>query len=206
VNNLNHNILHEPDEVPLRIQSYKDYVFFLEADRLSRNEQRKKPRIIGDEIWQFQRLLRKVEYYNNCKKSMLWKLPYSLCYFIFYRLSIRLGFSIHPNCFGPGLAIIHRGTIVVSDSSRIGSNCRIHTCVNIGGKSVIGNNVYLAPGVKIFWDVHIADNIAIGANAVVDKSFPEPNITIAGVPARKISDEGSKGRICRGTELAGKKG
>jgi serine O-acetyltransferase len=76
--------------------------------------------------------------------------------------------------------------IVINDASIIGVNCRIHTCVNIGSTSgqkeapIIGNNVYIAPGVKIFGGIHIADNIAIGANAVVNKSFLEPNITIAG--------------------------
>ena len=36
-----------------------------------------------------------------------------------------------------------------------------------------------------------AIGVAIGANAVVDKSFEQPGITIAGVPARKISDQGA---------------
>ena len=57
----------------------------------------------------------------------------------------------------------------------------------------IGNNVYIAPGVKIFGDIEIANGIAIGANAVVCKSFLEENVTIAGVPAKQISDKGSKG-------------
>jgi serine O-acetyltransferase len=125
---------------------------------------------------------------------------------------MRLGYSIPPNCFGPGLAIIHRGTIVINDASIIGANCRIHTCVNIGATSgqkeapEIGNNVYIAPGVKIFGGVTIADNIAIGANAVVNKSFLEPNITIAGVPAKKISENGSERHIPqKGTELVRKK-
>ena len=38
----------------------------------------------------------------------------------------------------------------------------------------------------------IADGIAIGAGAVVNKSFAEKDITIAGVPARKISNNGRK--------------
>lgn len=190
------------------IKSDDDYLFFLEADRLSLGYSRKKPRIIGDETWRYQRLLRKLEYYKNCKKSFIWKPVYYWNYFLFYRLSIKLGFTIMPNIFGPGLAIVHRGTIVVSDAACIGANCRIHTCVNIGTSSgqmaapVIGDNVYIAPGVKIFGDIQIADNIAIGANAVVNKSFLEPNITIAGIPAKKISNNGSKIHIKRGTEEA----
>lgn len=41
-------------------------------------------------------------------------------------------------------------------------------------------------------DVRLADNIAVGANAVVNKSFDEENIAIAGVPAKKISNNGRK--------------
>ena len=63
--------------------------------------------------------------------------------------------------------------------------------MNIAQNCKIGNNVYIAPGVKILPDAEIADNIRIGANAVVTKSFLEPGITIAGVPAVKISDKGN---------------
>ena len=35
------------------------------------------------------------------------------------------------------------------------------------------------------------DNIAIGENTVVTKSFLEESVTIAGVPAKKISNKGT---------------
>ena len=50
----------------------------------------------------------------------------------------------------------------------------------------IGNNVEIGFGAVIIGKVIIADGIKIGANSVVTKSFLEPNITIAGVPAKKI--------------------
>ena len=46
--------------------------------------------------------------------------------------------------------------------------------------------MYIAPGAKIYGNIIIANNIAIGANAVVNKSFEEENILIAGNPAKKI--------------------
>ena len=49
----------------------------------------------------------------------------------------------------------------------------------------IGNNVEIGFGAVIIGKI-IADGIKIGANSVVTKSFLEPNITIAGVPAKKI--------------------
>jgi serine O-acetyltransferase len=122
-------------------------------------------------------------------------------------MSIHLGFTIPLNVFGPGLCIAHRGTIVINKDTTIGENCRIHACTNIGtgrgGISApqIGSNVYIGPGAKIFGDITIADNIAIGANSVVNKSFYEKGISIAGVPAKKINNKGSDGIITPNSEL-----
>lgn len=181
------------------ITSKKDYLFYLEADRIALDITKKKPSFFGDEIWKFERLLRKVEYYHNCKNVFPWNFYLLYLEGRLHYYSIFLGFSIETNTFGPGLSIAHIGTIVVSPRARIGKNCRIHSCVNIGTQAgdaervpVIGNNVYIGPGVKIFGDIVIADDIAIGANAVVNKSFLEPGISIAGIPAKKISDKGSK--------------
>ncbi len=169
---------------------------------------RKTPKFLGDEIWKFQRLLRKVEYYTNCETSIISRAYRYYLIVRFNNLSGRLGFTILPNVFGPGLSIAHRGTIVINPSAKIGANCRIHTCVNIGtgaGHSdlapKIGDNVYIGPGAKIFGDIVIADGIAIGANAVVNKSFTEKGIGIAGVPAKKINDRGSEGLLIKATEL-----
>ena len=41
-------------------------------------------------------------------------------------------------------------------------------------------------GAKIIGPVRIADNVRIGANAVVVSSFDEPGITVVGVPARVV--------------------
>jgi serine O-acetyltransferase len=125
--------------------------------------------------------------------------------FLYRRISIKLGISISPNTFGPGLSIAHRGTIVVNGGAQIGANCRIHTGVNIGteaGKAdaapVIGENCYIGPGAKIFGPIQIGSNSVIGANAVVNKSFPEGGQTIAGVPAKIISSKSSKGYLVEG--------
>ena len=47
--------------------------------------------------------------------------------------------------------------------------------------------MYIAPGAKIFGNIRIPDNTAIGANAVVNKSFEEENTIIAGIPAKVIN-------------------
>ena len=111
-------------------------------------------------------------------------------YYVFKKLSYTLGYTIHKNCFGPGLNIKHYGSVVVNPHTRVGKNCVIHTCVNIGetnGKApVIGDNVYLGPGVKMFGDIKIGNYVTIGANAVVNKSFEQDNITLVGVPAHVV--------------------
>jgi serine O-acetyltransferase len=126
----------------------------------------------------------------------------------FDKLSVKFGFSIPINVFGPGLSIAHRGVIVVHEDSKIGENCRIHQGVTIGSGRLerndspsIGNNVFIGANVVIAGSIQIADGIAIGANSYVDKSFLEPNITIAGCPARKVSDKGSEGLWIKATEI-----
>jgi serine O-acetyltransferase len=190
------------------ITTKKEYLYYLEADRIALGIEKKKPSIGGDEIWKFERLLRRVEYFNNCKNHFPWN------FYLFYLqaklhlFGISLGYTIGINIFGAGLSIAHIGTIVINPNVRIGENCRIHTCVNIGTEAglenkvpIIGNNVYIGPGAKIFGNILIADNIAIGANAVVNTSFTDPSITIAGIPAKKISERGSYGLIINATNI-----
>jgi serine O-acetyltransferase len=114
--------------------------------------------------------------------------------FILYKyrnLAVRLSFSIPVNTCGPGLSIAHYGPIIINTKATIGSNCRIHVGVNIGENDgfapSIGNNCYLGPGAKLYGDIKIGDNVKIGANAVVNKSFLQNNITLAGVPAKIVS-------------------
>ena len=176
------------------IKNKNDLEYYLEEDRIYSNKKRKKPRIIGDEVWKYQILLRKEEYHTNVNNK------YVAFYYkvIRHKLGIKLGISIGINVFGPGLSIAHYGTLIVNGSSKIGKNCRIHAGVNIGTKAgvsksaaIIGDNAYIGPGVKIFGPVVLGDNIAIGANAVVNKSFQEGNYTIGGVPAKIISSKSS---------------
>jgi serine O-acetyltransferase len=199
------------------IESKEDYLFYLEADciALRRNYTVKLKRSARkrDEIWKFQRLLRKVEFLGNCGKGRLSRISYLRAWNNLEKLSVKLGFTIPPNVFGPGLSIAHRGPIVVHPDSKVGENCHIHHCVTIGSGLIvpndspkIGNNVFIGVGAVIVGPITIADGIAIGANSYVNKSFSEPNITIAGCPAKKVSNKSSEGLWIRATELLRKSG
>ncbi len=182
--------------------SRKDYLEYLKADSRSRKRTRGVMTPSFDKVWVFQRRMRRLEYLTNCKKNRIIKWVVAQQY---KRLGRTLGFSIPINVFGPGLSIAHEGTIVVNSGVRVGSNCRLHVCVNIGTAAgqcsnapIVGDNCYIAPGVKMFGKIEIGHNMVIGANAVVNKSFPQGNATIGGIPAKIISPKSSEGIITKG--------
>lgn len=61
----------------------------------------------------------------------------------------------------------------------------------IGGAPLIGDRVYIGTGARVLGNISIADEVVIGANAVVTKDITEPGITVAGIPAKKVKDCGS---------------
>jgi serine O-acetyltransferase len=188
------------------IKNRKDYRRYLEEDKhhLFSKEPSIKERLTN-KIWKYERLLRKCEYLRNTSNlpSPYYNPIYIITKLKFNRLGLLLGFSISENCFDGGLSIAHYGSIVVNPGARIGKNCRIHVGVNIGsaatndGVPIIGNNVYIGPGAKIFGNISIGDNTVIGANAVVNTSFPDGGVTIAGIPARVISNKDSNSILIR---------
>lgn len=180
------------------IKSKRDYKDYLYADLVARYgyypsfiEKYK----LGD-ILKFHKYLRKAEYYNNCKSNIFFCIK-KIWLFKLKKVERKLGWIVPINTFEEGLCIVHEGPVVINGKSHFGKNARIHICVNVGankGKKapIFGDNVYIGPGAKIFGNIYIASNIAIGANAVVNKSFTEENISIAGIPAKKISNNGTE--------------
>jgi serine O-acetyltransferase len=187
------------------ITSKEDYIAYLKADLKSLNRKDNFRVRHFDPIVRFQRLLRKLEYLVNCKKS---KIRIKINEILFNHMSVKLGFTIPLNIFGPGLSIAHRGTIVINGATRVGANCRIHVCVNIGTAAgysnkapTIGDNCYIGPGAKLFGPIILGDNIAIGANAVVNKSYPEGNVILGGVPAKVIAEGNSLSLLIQGWNI-----
>ena len=190
--------------MPIRNKS--DLKYYLEQDRIALKRSsgfmwRK------DNIWKFEILLRKAEYYCNCMPGPLKKIG-SYYKRKLYRMGVKCGgFSIPINCFGPGLSIAHYGSIVVNDTAKVGKNCRIHEGVTIGATgregqaATIGDNCFLATGAKIIGAIQIGNDIAVGANAVVVKSYLEDGITLGGVPAKKISNHDSHDFLAEGLQL-----
>jgi serine O-acetyltransferase len=100
---------------------------------------------------------------------------------------------------GRGLYIGHFGGIHVSSAAVIGRNCNLSQDVTIGvagsgekrGVPVIGDNVYLAPGARVFGRIRIGNNVKIGANAVVYKDIPDEAVVVLDPGYRIISMSGN---------------
>lgn len=173
------------------IQSKQDYNYYLAEDlRHYQIAKYSLSHYLKNPILRFQRRLRKIEYLTNCKSNnLVLRIYCKFLHVLNIRLGIRLGFSIPINTIGPGLCLPHYGTIVITKNCTIGKNCRIHPGVGIGtyhGAPIIGDNVYIGPGAKLFGDLKIGNNVSIGTNSVVTKNFQD-NVSIAGVPAAVIS-------------------
>lgn len=89
---------------------------------------------------------------------------------------------------GPGMSLHHPYATVINAES-IGENFSCLQLTTIGasykGRPTIGNNVHLAAHVVVAGDVHIGDNVEIGAGSVVVKDIPD-NVLAAGNPAKII--------------------
>lgn len=183
------------------INSKDDLLYYIKQDALAEGYEGTKPKPFGswpNKIWKYKIYLRKAEYYRNTKGNNLLKKILEKYYLYKYtRLGIQLGFTIPLNVAKEGLSIPHYGTIIINSNCHIGKNCRIMADVIVGstsGKNIaatIGNNVYIGAGAKIIGDITIGNDVCIGANAVVTKNV-ENAITVAGIPARKISDTNSR--------------
>jgi serine O-acetyltransferase len=139
----------------------------------------------------------------SIRQPLLRSTLYPLARLMWKHYMYKLGIAIDPSTeIGGGFYIGHFGGIVVHEKCRIGKNCNIHQGVTLGvanrgrnkGCPSIGDNVYIGPGAKIFGNVRIGHNAAIGANAVVTKDVPDDAVVV-GIPGKVISHEGSAGYV-----------
>lgn len=86
-----------------------------------------------------------------------------------------------------GLGCVIGKETIIGDYVIIGTNVLTGGRSNKPGMPVIGSNVYIATGAKILGNITIADNVIIGANAVVIHDVPS-NCSVGGVPAHILKE------------------
>lgn len=145
-----------------------------------------------DVLRKHQVLLRKTEYHTNCQH----KVRAIICKIKLYRIQNKYALHIPINTCGRGLKIMHIGPVLMNGRVTVGKDCSFHinTALVAGGTSddvpCLEDGVVVGIGAVVLGNVHVARNVAIGANAVVNKNVAEENIAVAGVPAHKVSNGG----------------
>ena len=179
----------------MQITSKKQLKFFIAADRMINRghfkvsiSDRIKQILFPDDIMTYLVVMRKTSFYKNGKG--LSKIKYIYYHRRYHTLGIKLGFSIGCDVFGYGLRIPHHGTIVVGGSNRIGNYAVLHTSICISNNEKhIGDGLYCATGAIMTSPLTLGNNISVGANSLVNKSFDYDNALIGGVPAKFLKNE-----------------
>jgi len=118
------------------------------------------------------------------------KLIFGIVYWVvFYLVQSLFGISVQAYVkIGPGFVILHHGCIFAVAES-IGENFTLNPGVTVGNirgskqLPVLGDNVYLEPGVKILGEITIGDNVVVQANSLALKDIPS-NSLATGNPVR----------------------
>lgn len=101
------------------------------------------------------------------------------------------GIEIHPGAtIGRRFFIDHGMGVVIGETTEIGDDVMLYHGVTLGGRSLnkgkrhptVGDRVTIGAGAKVLGPLHIGDDCAIGANAVITHDVPENSIA-TGIPA-----------------------
>ena len=124
------------------------------------------------------------------------------------RLDCEFGVAVHPSAIVSPSATIGEGTVVmpgavINADAVIGKHCIVNTGASVGHDCVLGDFCHVAPHATLCGTVHLGEGVWIGAGAVVNPNIEigewtvvgsasavtgnvEPDVTVVGVPARKI--------------------
>lgn len=173
------------------ILTKKDLRRYLECDRIAIGKKYKKPKMFVDRLWKFQIQYRKLEYYYNNRKKLLYSILWVFNKLSFVNKCRKMNSEFPINVIEEGLVIWHGQGIIINGHSKIGKNFSISRGCVIGQAHdefpVIGDNVEMCIDSKILGGIKIANNTTIGANCLVIKDVTKQGTTLGGVPAKEIS-------------------
>ncbi len=119
------------------------------------------------------------------------------------------GIEIHPGAqIGSGIFIDHGMGVVIGETTEMGDGCVLFQGVTLGGTGkergkrhpTLGKNVMVSAGAKVLGNIHIGDNVKIGAQSVVLKDVPHDS-TVVGVPGCVVVHKGQKVVKGKGVDL-----
>ena len=143
------------------------------------------------------KVLRKCEYAKNClkDKNFIGKFIYWYRKWRLHRLNEKYNIVIGENMVGYGFRMPHivGGGIIINAKS-IGNYCSANVGVVVGNnhtwndRPIIGNNVKLTMGCKVYGGITIGNNVIVAPNSVVVKDIPD-NCVVSGIPAKIIKKD-----------------
>lgn len=141
--------------------------------------------------FQYIYILRHVQLSKNLFSKLFWSICLKLC-------SFKFGIQIPASTrIAPGFRIVHFGTIVINPKSIIGKNFNISQGALIGnasgkrtGTPTIGDNVCMNANSIIIGNVKIGDNVLIAPGAFINFDVPDNSIVI-GNPGQIIPQKES---------------
>ena len=118
-----------------------------------------------------------------------------LAYLIQMLVSNKFSVDIHPFAtIGKGILMDHAHGIVIGETAKIGDNVSLLHSVTLGGtgKEEGDRHPKIHSGVSIYASSTILGNIIIGKNSTIAAGSlvlknVEPNVTVAGIPAKIIN-------------------
>ncbi len=140
---------------------------------------------------------------HYCHRSPKWRIFSKIGTLWLLHQQHRTGIELsHQTEIGPGVYIPHAGAIVINGKCKIGSNLYLSHDVLLGkahagprqGVPTVGDDVYLGPGARLLGKLHVGDNAAIGANAVVLNDIPSDSFAV-GAPAKVVKNTGARGLL-----------
>lgn len=145
----------------------------------------------------------RVHRFGEARRHVTWR-PLRAAWAVLYHTlagPTRMATSVH---IGTGARIgrrfvIEHGFVVINARAVIGDDVIVRPGVVIGNRHLerphdvptIGNRVNVGAGAKLLGAIHIGDDVAIGANAVVLTDVPAGHVAV-GVPATIRPRDGSR--------------
>jgi serine O-acetyltransferase len=151
--------------------------------------------------YRYMYIFRKCQYYRGKKHLVI---SYIFARYLLMKYMVKYGYEIlYPTKIGKGFYIGHLGGIAVNPNTIIGENVNISKGVTIGqsnrgktmGTPTIGNNVWIGANSIIVGKINIGNNVLIAPGAYVNFDVPD-NSLVMGNPAEIInSNNATEGYI-----------